>query len=167
MTRSFDQSILRHFGVDQRSRLWRSVTPVALPDAPRRRIDPRHKQVEAKSGQERFREQVNAASAVCHALRHANVLSRVTSVRVQREPFDLRGRRVEPFAEGTRFNKHCLWHIELEFESPVSGPLVIGNGRFLGLGLMRPYNQDAHMAMTDMAAREELGESLSPKTAYV
>jgi CRISPR-associated protein Csb2 len=50
---------------------------------------------------------------------------------------------VEHFAEGTRFSKHCLWHVELEFESLVSGPLLIGDGRFLGLGLMRPVTPAA------------------------
>jgi len=34
--------------------------------------------------------------------------------------------------------KHRLWHIELEFDVPVSGPLVLGDGRFLGLGLLKP-----------------------------
>jgi len=75
---------------------------------------------------------------VAQTLRHAAVASRVASVRVQREPFDLRGTRVEPFAEGSRFSKHSLWHIELELETPVSGPLLIGDGRFCGLGLMKP-----------------------------
>jgi len=67
----------------------------------------------------------------------------VTSVRFQREPFDLRGIRVEQFAEGTQFSKHCLWHVEIEFELLVSGPLVIGDGRFLGLGVMRPASPPA------------------------
>ncbi|OAI10310.1 hypothetical protein A1507_21665 [Methylomonas koyamae] len=32
-----------------------------------------------------------------------------------------------------------LAHIELRFDRPVSGPLILGAGRFLGLGLCRPY----------------------------
>ncbi|GAB4122352.1 MAG: hypothetical protein Kow001_20390 [Acidobacteriota bacterium] len=60
------------------------------------------------------------------------------TVRVQREPFEHNGARVEPFAEGTRFDKHRLWHVEIEFREPVIGPLVLGDGRFLGLGLMAP-----------------------------
>ncbi|MGH9581369.1 MAG: type I-G CRISPR-associated protein Csb2 [Bryobacteraceae bacterium] len=59
-------------------------------------------------------------------------------VRVQREPFELNGERAEAFAKGTRFSKHWLWHVEAEFADKISGPLIIGDGRFLGLGLMAP-----------------------------
>jgi CRISPR-associated protein Csb2 len=62
----------------------------------------------------------------------------VNSIRLQREPFDAAGSRVEPFAEGTRFEKERLWHVELSFAAPITGPLLIGDGRFLGLGLMAP-----------------------------
>ncbi len=79
-----------------------------------------------------------AAAAVIQALRHAGLSGQSQAVRVQREPFEPNGSRVEPFAGNTRFSKHSLWHVEIEFTTPVSGPLVIGNGRFLGLGLMAP-----------------------------
>jgi len=46
--------------------------------------------------------------------------------------------RVEPFAEGTRFEKERLWHVKIAFGIPLKGPLLIGNGRFAGLGLMAP-----------------------------
>jgi CRISPR-associated protein Csb2 len=62
----------------------------------------------------------------------------VEGIRTQREPFDANGARVEAFAGGTRFAKERLWHVEVAFEAPVSGPLVIGDGRFLGLGVMAP-----------------------------
>lgn len=132
------QNALQYFGFDKPSRMWRTVTPVALPVAARRRIDPNQRRADAKSGQEKYQEHVAASFAVAQALRHAGVGSRVESVRVQREPFDQRGARVEPFAEGTRFSKHSLWHVELELETPTSGPLVIGDGRFCGLGLIKP-----------------------------
>lgn len=35
-----------------------------------------------------------------------------------------------------------LAHIELRFDRPVSGPLILGAGRFLGLGLCRPYRAE-------------------------
>lgn len=139
VTQTTDDSMLKHFGIGSRpSRIWRTVTPAALPDATRRRIDPNQRHSEAKSGQERFAEELRAVASVRNALRHARVREQAISVKVQREPFDLRGTRVEEFAEGTRFNKHGLWHVTLEFESPISGPLVIGNGRFLGLGVLAP-----------------------------
>ena len=59
-------------------------------------------------------------------------------IRVQREPFEANGHRVEAFAVGTRFPKERLWHIEITFRDAVTGPLVIGDGRFLGLGVMAP-----------------------------
>lgn len=60
------------------------------------------------------------------------------AVRLQREPFEARGALAEDFAAGTRFSKHWLWHVEVEFSDPVAGPLIIGDGRYLGLGLMAP-----------------------------
>jgi CRISPR-associated protein Csb2 len=129
---------LRFFGIDNPARLWRSITPVILTQATRRRIDPYRKDHEAKSASEKHAEQCRASLAVARALRHAEVAAKVSLVRVQREPFDQRGTRAESFADGTRFSSHCLWHVELGFESPVVGPLLIGDGRFLGLGLMRP-----------------------------
>jgi len=62
----------------------------------------------------------------------------VEAIRVQREPFEANGTRVEAFAAGTRFAKERLWHVEVVFEAPVSGPLAIGDGRFLGLGVLAP-----------------------------
>jgi CRISPR-associated protein Csb2 len=75
---------------------------------------------------------------VCQALRHAGVRTRAEAIRVQREPFDANGARVEAFASGTRFAKERLWYVEVCFEAPVSGPLAIGDGRFLGLGVLAP-----------------------------
>lgn len=138
VTASDDRGQLDFYGIDQPSRIWRSVTPVALSEAVRRRIDPHRKNQEAKPASEKYTEHYQASFAVAQTLRHAGITTRISSVCIQREPFDQRGMRVEPFAEGTRFSKHCLWHVEIEFESLVSGPLLIGDGRFLGLGLMKP-----------------------------
>lgn len=147
VTRSQAHRQLEHYGIDQvrssESRHWQTVTPVVLNSAIRRRIEPdpnKRVQKNLKGAAERRFEQEMAYSAVRHALRHAGIGSRIRAMRVQREPFDQRGARVEPFAQGTRFNKHALWHLQLEFDSPVGGPLLLGDGRFLGLGLMRPVN---------------------------
>ncbi len=141
LTRSDDNEFLRHYGIENETRchLWRTVTPAALPEgARRRRIDPAHKRAEAKRGVERAREQAGAAAAVCQALRHAGVDAVIKTIRLQREPFEGNGCRVEPFADGTRFQKERLWHIEIALGVPVEGPLILGDGRFLGLGLMAP-----------------------------
>jgi len=139
-----DNSMLAHFGVaeERAARLWRSVTPLVLPeDAKRRRIDPAKLCEEAKAGKERAEEQQRACHAVIQALRHAGLREKVAGLRVQREPFDAKGERAETFATGTRFSKHQLWHVEIKFAEAVGGPLLLGNGRYCGLGLMAPVQQ--------------------------
>jgi CRISPR-associated protein Csb2 len=135
-----ERTMLSHYGVDDKpSRIWRTVTPAALPlQAARRRIDPARRREEAKSGAERASEESKSASAVIQALRHAGLNARPLAVRVQREPFEAKGARAEAFAPGTRFAKERLWHAEVTFAEAVRGPLVLGDGRYLGLGLMAP-----------------------------
>lgn len=136
---SADEDMLRHYGVGAAARVFRSVTPVALPEeGRRRRIEPTRKLAEAKGGAERVLEISGARAAVVQALRHADVSAPPESIRLQREPFDGAGSRAEPFAKGTRFEKERLWHVEVAFSATVEGPLLLGDGRFLGLGLMAP-----------------------------
>jgi CRISPR-associated protein Csb2 len=132
--------MLIHYGIGDRiSRLWRTVTPVVLSEpARRRRIDPGGVLAEAKNGAELATEQARAAGAVVQALRFAAIRGWAELIRVQREPFDANGERVEAFAPGTRFAKERLWHVEITFSEPIRGPLVIGDGRYLGLGVMVP-----------------------------
>ena len=96
-----------------------------------------------KAADERGREERRAAAAVVQALRHAGIQARPSDITVQREPFQRRGVRAELFADGSRFSKHVLWHLELRFREALSGPLVIGDGRFCGLGLMEPVTHRA------------------------
>ena len=154
VTPSSDDGMLAHYGAADRSgsRIWRTVIPAALPEsAKRRRIEPTRRAAEAKDGAERADEQGRAAVAVAQALRHADVRMRAEVLRVQREPFEANGERVEGFAQGTRFAKERLWHVEIAFSGPVVGPLVIGDGRFVGLGVMAPVrrSQGAHAFVVD------------------
>ncbi len=140
LTGTYDDSMMRHYGMDGRAYArWRTITPAALPEtAKRRRIEPARRIAEAKRGTERATEQQRAAREVVQALRHAEISALAGTIRVQREPFEAHGERVEVFAPGTRFQKERLWHVELSFAEAVSGPLVIGDGRYYGLGLMAP-----------------------------
>lgn len=142
LVRSQAHRQLEHYGIEARaSRHWQTVTPVALSSSPRRRIEPnkqKRRDEDLKGAAERRFEQELAASAIRQSLRHADVRTNVSSVRVQREPFSGRGHRTDDFAAEPRFNKHVLWHVELEFAVPIKGPLVIGDGRFCGFGLMTP-----------------------------
>ncbi len=137
--------MLAHYGLEDEAPalVWRTVSPAALPQqAARRRIDPTRRRTEAKGGVERTDEDSKAVSAVIQALRHAGVSARPLAVRVQREPFDLKGARAEAFAPGPRFAKEQLWHVEIAFAASVGGPLILGDGRYLGLGLMEPVKDD-------------------------
>lgn len=145
LVKADDLRMLSHYGIEtgEGQSVWQSVTPVVLPvAAARRRIDPRWRLAEAKAGEERAQEEARASAAVLDALRHADAASAVESVRVQREPFSRNGVRAEVFAEGTRFAKERLWHVELRLRSPKEGPLLLGDGRYLGLGMMAPKAEE-------------------------
>ena len=121
------------------ARRFRTVTAIVLPqDAARRRIEPSRRAEEAKPGRERHEEEQRAQVALRAALRHAGVVASPEEVAVQREPFDRRGARAESFADGTRFAKERLWHAVVTFDRRLEGPIVVGDGRFLGLGVMAP-----------------------------
>ena len=138
-----DDSMLDHYGVDNPARVWRTVTPAALPHgATRWRMQPSRLHHSAKpiGAPERIAEENRAAAAVVQALRHAGVGATITDMRVQREPFARHGARAEVFVPGTRFTKEGLWHVEITFAQSVGGPLIIGDGRYLGLGLLEPVS---------------------------
>ncbi len=157
-----DDTMLTHYGIEGAARLWRTVTPAALPErAARRRIDPRRARKEAKGGAERLREHAAAEWAVQQALRHAGIGASVETIRVQREPFEGKDLRAEAFAKGTHFTKERLWHVAITFDEPVPGPLLIGDGRYLGLGLMAPVRRtDGVFAFTITNGLTELAEPL-------
>jgi CRISPR-associated protein Csb2 len=140
-----DEMVARYLA---RSRTWTSVTPLALGTAMRRRIDPKRQREEAKGATEREAEERNARWAVGQALRHAGIQASVVGVHVQREPFESNGTRAELFATETRFAKEALWHVRLELDRDVRGPLVLGDGRFVGLGVMAPSAQHGVFAFT-------------------
>ncbi len=137
---SNESRMLTHYGINAKPcRFWQTVTPAALPlQAARRRIPPNRTQEDAKAGRERSEEEAAARAAVRESLRHSGVDSRPDHIWVQREPFSTKGERAEAFARGTRFAKEQLWHIEIGFRESIAGPIILGNGRFLGLGIMSP-----------------------------
>ena len=116
------------------ARIFRTITPAALPRAVRRRIE----SADSKDAEERAREEQRARGATVQALRHAGIRVPPVSLRVQREPLQPRGLRADQFGGHTRFSRHALWHVELRFQEAIAGPIVIGDGRFYGLGLMEP-----------------------------
>lgn len=142
VTRSAGDEMLGHYV--RPSHRWRSVTAVALPVRTHgRRGGPASQRQEAGHAAARIAEEEQAVAAVHAALRHADIFAKAVSVRVQREPFESKGTRAEVFAEGTRFVKERLWHVDIEFDRRVAGSLVIGDGRFVGLGVMAPVVESA------------------------
>jgi CRISPR-associated protein Csb2 len=140
LTASAEDSFMEHFGIGRAATHWRTLTSAALPEsARRRRIEPTRRVAEAKNASERAHEQQQARMAVLTALRHGGFNLDVLEVAVQREPFQSHGARAEAFAPSTRFPKERLWHVAITFADPVQGPLVLGDGRFLGLGLFAPF----------------------------
>ena len=128
---------------------FQTITPVALTRAQRRRIG----ETGQKSAQERQQEESVAVGAVVHALRHLGITNRPIEVHVRKEPFQKRGALAESFAQGSRFSKHALWHVALRFSTPVRGPLAVGDGRFCGLGLMRPCESHDGILAFDLGRR--------------
>src|SRR5262249_28074230 len=116
----------------------------------RRRIDP--SRPSDKGAAERLREEGRAVAAVRQALRHAQIGVQVDRVRVQREPFEARGSRAEAFAAGTRFAKERLWHVEIGLAKAYDGPIAIGDGRYLGLGVMAPVEAAASIFAFEIGA---------------
>jgi CRISPR-associated protein Csb2 len=156
---SATQTILRHYGLgkDARpARLWRSVTPIALPGRP---------QQPGREGSRRVAAEAAAAAAVRQALRHAGIAEAPTVVRVQREPFASRGERAEAFAHGQRFPAATLRHVELRFAKPRLGPLLLGNGRWLGLGLFAPVFEEMRVLAFDIVAGLAAAADAAPDLA--
>jgi CRISPR-associated protein Csb2 len=126
--------MLRHYGInDSPARRWQTVTPAALSERrPAGRI----------GGDARASVEGRATAAVVDALRHVGIDPAGIAVRVQSEPPHPKGLRAEDF-DPDRFDRRSLHHVEIAFPRALRGPLVLGNGRWLGLGLMAPIREHA------------------------
>ena len=134
----------------RRSRRWVSVTPIALPRHPGR--------LRGGTGTARVKAWALAESAVVTACMHVG-LPVPSAVQVSLSPFLTGARaatRFPAFSQSVQDGKPVrrqLVHASLTFEHPVAGPLMLGTGRFLGLGLMRPVpmaeSGDPNEASTD------------------
>lgn len=116
------------------SRTWRTATPIALPRHPGRL--PGARGPAARRGWDMATEQVVAAC------RHVG-LPDPAAVHVQLAPVLTGSRHVRDFprfvqGRGPRQQVRALVHAEVTFDDPVGGPIVLGAGRYQGLGLMRP-----------------------------
>lgn len=144
LVRASETGMLDHYGVGDKEgkfRIWRTVTPVVLPlKRPKGRV----------SAGERADHESRAAGAVLSSLRHAGVSTPVEAIHVQREPFEKKGMRVDGYEAPERFDPRRRYHVELTFAEPSAGPLLLGDGRFMGLGLFAPENRKSRDAFVFM-----------------
>jgi len=127
------------------SRWWASATPVALPAHPGN--------LRRGSSAARAKAWARAEEAVAKSCEHVG-LPRPLDVRVSLVSHFVGARSANEypvFKQGRGSNGAVvrrLVHASVEFAEPVRGPLVLGSGRFLGLGLMRSVGE----AVADDAA---------------
>lgn len=117
------------------SRKWVSATPVSLPEHPGR--------LAGGTARKRAKAWREAERAIAAACRHVG-LPAPAQVEVSLSPLIAGVRaagRFPPFSQRGSVDqaiRRQLVHVAATFERPVAGPLVLGTGRFLGLGMMRP-----------------------------
>lgn len=109
---------------------WRSITPLAL-----------HRGKAKTSAAARMKEHQRAQAWVKQSLRHAGIIAEPIEVQLQREPWTAKGSPAGSFASSSRFSSQALYHVRITFNQAISGPIVLGHGRYLGLGLMSPIPQ--------------------------
>jgi CRISPR-associated protein Csb2 len=119
------------------SRVWASATPLALDRNPGdlRANDPR---IEAAA-------YADAEATVAAACQHIGLPrpTRVTVLPAAPLAGAEKARAFPPFATGKPPIQRVLVHALLTFDSPVRGPILLGAGRYVGLGLFRPL-EDRH-----------------------
>lgn len=131
----FELSSLRSRTWARASRSWVSATPLALPKNPGRLI--------RGSPSARAKAWAAAEEQVRQSCTHVG-LPEPEAVAVSLDPLiaGVRGTADFPaFVQGTRRGegvRRRLVHAAVRFAQEVKGPLAMGSGRFLGLGLMRP-----------------------------
>lgn len=105
---------------------WRSVTPIILDRHPKRARGER------------------TEGMVRECFRNA-LLPAPSTVRISRQPF-LPGAVSAGMHTGHGTPRGLSLHVEVEFETPVRGPVLAGRGRYFGLGLLAPYRSQRNGA---------------------
>lgn len=130
-----------------RARVWRSVSPVVLPGyrsaASSMKALPLRDDQEAERARSDSKRHLVEGALFERALMHAG-LDGVAGFRLRREPFDPNLPRADaawrlPVSAGDQgrawLSGRPKVHAEITFDEAQVGPVLIGDGRFLGLGL--------------------------------
>ena len=131
---------------------WVTATPIALPTHPG--------QLSRGKAASRSKAWQRADAAVAKSCTHVG-LPEPIDVAVSFDPF-VKGVRPAPAypafsqtgADGNPVSRKLL-HAAITFSSPVAGPLVLGAGRFLGLGLMLPLSNKRRRSANDSAPTKD------------
>lgn len=120
------------------SRIWTSVTPVALSRG--FKVPKFSPTGELLSKSERYlRKLAEWQKLLRDSLRHIELpeeLIKATEIEISMTPFIPKCERAEKYrAPG---EKSVLVHVRLTFPEPVRGPLLLGDRRYFGLGLLAP-----------------------------
>lgn len=118
------------------ARRWVSATPVALDRHPGDLHD-RNPERAAKAARE-AEESLRLAVTYIGLPRP----SRVTVLPAAPLAGSPKAKHFPPFPQERDRERRALVHAELEFERGVEGPILLGSGRYLGLGLFRPVHGD-------------------------
>ena len=136
----FELRTLRSQTWERPSPEWVSVTPIALPKNPGR--------LASGSPASRSRAWAAAEEQVRQSCLHVG-LPQPAAVAVSLDPLTTGAHpaaRFPAFVQGTRRAsgvRRRLVHAAVRFDENVTGPVVLGSGRFMGLGLMRPLPRRA------------------------
>ncbi|MBX2813530.1 MAG: type I-U CRISPR-associated protein Cas5/Cas6 [Myxococcales bacterium] len=118
----------------QSSRYWATVTPIALDKNP----GDLHHCDHAKRKAAFERATITVAQACTHiGLDEPEIIDILTSSVV---PGSTKPRHFPPFPRSRNKPRRVLVHARLRFSEPICGPVILGAGRYLGLGLCRPVD---------------------------
>ncbi len=115
--------LLRPLPPESGATVWRSITPIILPSLPRRGRTPEDGLLRALVLQG-----ILAGSIDSIATFTGPVLPKTLNAREYN------------IASGTYLAKYPRYHAEIRFKSPISGPLILGSGRYVGFGLFVPVD---------------------------
>ena len=140
-----DRAMLAHYGIEDAApaRLWRTVTPAALSRTCRA---PAHRSSsDARRGEGRCRASARAGgSGMGRAAGIASCGHRCTRAGDPRAARAVRSQRDsvrKPSQPAHASPRSASGMSRSPSRDPVEGPLLIGDGRYLGLGLMRPVRR--------------------------
>lgn len=111
---------------------WYSVTPVALDRNPG--------ELRARDQQKLSEALSNAEATIRHACQRIGLPQprRVEILPAAPWAGAAKARTYPPYPGDAGRTQRVLTHAHLEFDQPVRGPILIGAGRYIGLGLFRP-----------------------------